>query len=101
VFDRVTVVIEVKGCWNNKLLTAMREQLRDRYLAEGGCRHGLYVVGWFPVEQWDADDYRRGGARRQLPATFDEVRSHFLAQAAELSDGARRVRAVVLDCSLS
>jgi hypothetical protein len=100
-FDRVAIVVEVKGYWNRDVLTAMEEQLRDRYLAEGGCRHGLYVVGWFPFEQWDADDYRRGDARRQHPATLDEARSHFFAQAAGLSDGSRRVRAVVLDCSLT
>lgn len=50
VFDRVTAVVEAKGCWNGEVLTAMRDQLRDRYLDEGGSRHGLYVVGWFPVE---------------------------------------------------
>lgn len=101
VFDRVGVVIEVKGCWNDAVRTAMKDQLRDRYLAEGGCRHGLYVVGWFPVEQWDEDDYRRADARRLLPADLDDVRSFFVAQADDLSDGGRRIGAVVLDCSLS
>lgn len=101
VFDRVTVVVEVKGCWNRGVLTAMRDQLRDRYLGEGDCRHGLYVVGWFPVGQWDPGDYRRAVARRQLPPTLDEARSHFVAQAEGLSGGGRRVGAMVLDCSLS
>ncbi len=100
-YDCVTIVIEVKGCWNSDVATAMKEQLRDRYLAEGGCRHGLYVVGWFPIEQWDSTDYRRADARRLLPSTLDEARSRFAAQAEDLSHSGLEIRAVVLDCSLS
>ena len=39
------VIVEAKGCWNKDLKTAMRDQLRDRYLKENQCSHGLYVVG--------------------------------------------------------
>jgi len=30
-FDAVRVIVEVKGCWNGELQTAMRTQLVDRY----------------------------------------------------------------------
>jgi hypothetical protein len=101
VFDRVTVVVEVKGAWNRDVLTAMRDQLRDRYLCGSNSRHGVYVVGWFPVEQWDPGDYRRGDAQRQLPPSLAEARLLFTTQADGLSGQDRRVGAVVLDCTLS
>lgn len=78
---RISVIIEVKGCWNRKLMTAMKEQLLDRYLAESGCRYGLYVVGWFLCEAWDSGDYRKGDTPR-LP--LHQVREHLQEQAADL-----------------
>jgi hypothetical protein len=63
-------------------------------------RHGLYVVGWFLCEQWDANDYRRAEARRQLPPSLAEAQALFATQAAELSGGMRRAAAVVLDAVL-
>ena len=92
---RVKVIIEVKGSWHKEVDTAMRGQLRDRYLADNDCRHGLYVVGWFPGDQWDKKDYRR----RQSSQDLEALRSKLDAQAAGLSCATTRVEAVVLDCS--
>lgn len=74
-FHAVRVVIEVKGCWNDQLLTAMRDQLVNDYLPEASARHGVYVVGWYPVEQWnDPDDQRQTAtARRDRNQTASEL----------------------------
>jgi NACHT domain len=59
-FYGVRVVIEVKGCWHEQLTSAMRAQLADDYLGEASTKHGVYLVGWFPVGQWnDTEDRRR------------------------------------------
>ncbi len=92
--ERITAVVEVKGCWNRDLDSAMETQLVNRYLSEGG--YGLYVVAWFSCARW-AEDYRR---ERTSKITLDEARRIFEAQAASLSTGSLLVRAVVLDVSL-
>jgi hypothetical protein len=55
----VRAVIEVKGCWNDELESALRTQLLDSYLLGAGSRFGVYVVGWFESERWDTGDRRR------------------------------------------
>ena len=97
-FESVRVIIESKGCWHSELLTAMETQLVDRYLHENECQHGLYLVGWFNCDQWDADDHRRSRA----PAwSVDHAREHFEGQAHALSNVDRSIRSVVLRCGLS
>ncbi|TDA68007.1 MAG: hypothetical protein D9V47_09180 [Clostridia bacterium] len=58
-YDRVSAIIEVKGCWNHELDHAMETQLVDRYLRDNRCQHGLYLIGWFDCVQWDSNDYRK------------------------------------------
>jgi hypothetical protein len=96
--QRISVIIEVKGCWNIKdLKLGMREQLVGRYLAESTCRHGLYLVGWFLCDAWDKEDYRKG----QTPKwPLQEAREYFREQAVELSRGDLSIRALVLDAAL-
>lgn len=96
----VTVIVELKGSWNADLLTAMEDQLVDRYLEPPLHRHGIYVVAWFGRDRWT----RRGDETRYAIAgrhRADELRGALEEQAAEI---VRRrdvvVRAVVLDCSL-
>ncbi len=59
VYDSITVIIEVKGCWHSDLKTAIKSQLAERYLADNSCSSGLYLVGWFDCQQWDDNDSRR------------------------------------------
>lgn len=92
--ERITAIVEVKGCWNQDLDSAMETQLVNRYLSEGG--YGLYVVAWFSCARW-AEDYRR---ERTPKITLEEARRMFEAQAESLSTGSLLVRAVVLDVSL-
>ncbi len=99
-YRTVTVPIEVKGAWNADIGTAMREQLVDRYLADLHTTHGVYVVGWFDPERWDADagqlptDRRRA---RVVARDRDELRRILTLQATELAN--RDIRVVILDCS--
>jgi hypothetical protein len=95
-FHAVRVVIEVKGCWNDQLSTAMSDQLANDYLPEASARHGVYVVGWYPIEQWnDPDDQRQTAtARRDRDQTAGELGR----QATELfQTRGLDLRAVVID----
>lgn len=88
------VIIEVKGCWNKDLWTAMEKQLTGRYLEDNPGRYGLYVVGWFLCDQWDA-------RRKQTPKLSpDEARVKLEAQVLQLKLPELRVKAYVLNASL-
>ncbi len=97
IYDTVSVIVEVKGCWNRELLTAMKEQLVERYLKENHCHYGLYLIGWFNCGEWDSGDYRKGDAPN-MP--IGEAQRQFDAQAAELSLQGINVRALVLNASV-
>lgn len=59
--DTVTAFLEVKGSWNVEVRLAQRTQLVARYLSQGPCTAGLYVVAWFSAcPAWnDVGDQRR------------------------------------------
>ena len=95
-----SLVIEVKGSWHAEVLTAMKSQLLEDYLARNQrCHHGLYLVGWYASPLWDRRDRRRGSASRFDSA--DELAALLNDQARELTRaGGRSIRAKVLDVSL-
>lgn len=99
--DQIKVIIEVKGCWNKELKTAMQSQLLETYLNNNQCPFGLYLVGWFSCEQWDDSDYRKKGVPRW---TLEKARSFFETQAHELKAKETacglELRAFVLDTCL-
>lgn len=95
--DVVTVVVEVKGCWHPQLRRAMETQLIARYLKDNQCQYGVYLVGWFVCDQWDATDRRRN---RVPKWSLAEARAEFDGQAQKLSQGEMRIRAVVLNTAL-
>jgi len=98
VYNSVTVIVEVKGCWNRELKMAMRTQLVERYLKDNHCQHGLYLIGWFKCDEWwgEGDD-----RKRDVPdMSIDEARKFFDAQAAELSQQKVNVQALVLDVTI-
>jgi hypothetical protein len=97
---RIRAIIEVKGCWHREVLTAMETQLRNRYLRDNDCRHGLYVVGWFLCPQWDTNDSRRAEALRHMPPKIEEANATFEAQARGLSTGGVTLRSVLINASL-
>jgi predicted NACHT family NTPase len=97
----ITAIIETKGCWNRGLDTNMEGQLVGRYLTNHQCPNGIYLVGWFNCERWDAGDYRKSDA----PAYhFADARERFQQQAAALAQAGSIpgliLRSYVLDASL-
>jgi hypothetical protein len=57
-------------------------QLADRYLPEASAKAGVYVVGWWPLEQWTVKEGRRTAAAAR---TDPELTSTLTETAAELS----------------
>ena len=97
IYDSVSAIIEVKGCWHRRISEAMKSQLVDRYLKNNQCRHGLYVVGWFNQESWD----KRGARRKQVPkCSTDKARKRLELQASKLSREDLHIRSYLLDISL-
>ncbi|MFD8050150.1 NACHT domain-containing protein [Streptomyces chartreusis] len=91
------IAIEVKGNWHDKIDTAMEAQLADDYLAALGTRNGLYLIAFFPNDQWTAQERRRPAAG-QTQATLQET---YDAQAAQLNETRNLdIRAFVLDCTI-
>jgi hypothetical protein len=94
--DQVRVITEVKGCWNPEVKSAMQAQLRDRYLRENQCGHGLYLVAWFLCDKW-----RDESRKKKTPQwTLEEAQRFFEHQASDLSMPGEILRAVVLDTRL-
>jgi hypothetical protein len=91
-----SVIIEVKASWNPQLQTHLDKQLRNRYLAKGDLRCGIYLVGWYACSQW-ADHWRRDATRR---LNREEVEAFLLERAAAASNGGRSVRLQVLDLTM-
>ena len=96
-FDKLTVIIEVKCCWNQKLNVAMESQLMDRYLKDNHCDYGLYLVGWFNCNQWDETDYRKNQAP-QISAV--EAQMKFTHQADDLSRHDKLIKSLVINTAL-
>lgn len=66
--------VEVKGCWNPRLMEDLEEQLVDDYLAATGATRGVYVTAWFDAEAWDdRDDGRRRVAEKRDRAKVAEA----------------------------
>ncbi|MGW4371708.1 hypothetical protein ACWEKT_39430 [Nocardia takedensis] len=69
--QHIKLVIEVKGAWNVDVETAQEAQLVDRYLPEARTDVGIYLVGWYPIELWDAaGDERKTKAKKLDPASL-------------------------------
>jgi len=95
-YGLISLVIEVKGNWNEGLMTDMERQLRDRYMKNSGCRAGLYVVGHFIAKSWRPSD----GRRAKSNAWEIGLLRHRLAEQARELSGSVLIRSVVLDASL-
>jgi hypothetical protein len=96
-FEPISAIIEVKGCWNEELDTAMKSQLKDRYLKDNNCTHGIYLIGWFNCDHWDTDDRNY---KESPKINIEEARKKYSTQASELSDSSIQIYAFVLDARL-
>jgi hypothetical protein len=91
-------LIEAKGSWEPQIKTKMETQLAEGYMPETGIDHAIYLVFWFPREDWAESDSRR---RRSTFRTVSAARAFFDAQAIELSvERGLAIRACVIDASL-
>lgn len=81
-YEKITVIIEVKGNWHPELLEAMQDQLSNRYLKEGKTLYGLYLVAWFDSDKWDPNDPRK---RKSSKHDITEVKRVLQEQAESLS----------------
>ena len=97
IFQTISAIIEVKGCWHRDVKTALKNQLIDLYLKDNQCQHGLYLVGWFNSELWRDKDYRK----KQVPDwDIEKAQEEFGKQAEEYSDELIDVRAYVIDTGM-
>ena len=97
VYDTVTVIIEVKGCWHRELENAMKAQLKDRYLKNNQCRVGLYLIGWFNCDKWDQKDYR---CKDSPKYSMGEAKIHFESQATNLCTEDILLKSYILNLSI-
>ncbi len=92
--DTLKAIIEVKGSWNDEIDSAMETQLRDRYLHENKCNHGLYLIGWFECQNWNSGHAHIRGL------DIAQARAKYEQQASTLSSSNAKLRAFVLDTAL-
>jgi hypothetical protein len=93
-FDPITAVVEIKGCWNKELFTALEDQLFRDYMIPLRSQIGIYLVLWFDTDSWDQKDTRR----RSVPKiAIEEAKAQLGRQASALPDDFF-VRPVVLEC---
>jgi hypothetical protein len=81
------VIAEAKLITHRAVLTALHDQLVQRYLIPAGLRHGIYLVYWTDLRQ------RHGG-----PSDRDQLLRELIQQAASAGDGLH-VRPYILDIS--
>lgn len=94
-FERLTVVIEVKGCWHADVRSGMHTQLVNGYLKDLGLKSGIYVVGWFVCDRW------KSITNNLKIQDLQEARTWLDAEVARY-DGRQSpetVSAFILDCS--
>ncbi len=92
---RLTIIIEVKGCWHNELWEAMETQLVKKYLKNNQCQHGIYLVGWFACQYWnDCKKFNRSSLN------IEESRIKLEDQANMLSNKEKKIKALILNTGL-
>lgn len=93
--EPLSVPVEVKGAWNGKLRTAMRDQLVKHYMRDTAATYGIYVVAWPDLESWTdtTDTWRAVLAALNWAA----IEAELTGQASELAQQGARVHVVHLD----
>ncbi len=97
----LSIAIEAKGCWNEKLKTAMKEQLVEQYLIDSQHTHGIYLVYWFLCDKWDTKHNYKKNCESHFK-TQEELEDFLSKQAKELSvHSSKKITSYVLDCSVN
>jgi hypothetical protein len=96
--DLVQVAIEVKGCWNDEVLTAIDEQLVPRYLDNLSGSAGLLLVAWFDPGHW----HQPGPwSRHPLRGHRDKLADALQNQANQATESSGYAIGIgILDCSM-
>lgn len=98
-YEHLTVVAEVKGCWNTEIVSSIKSQLVDRYMKDLYSRHGIYITLWFDPADWTDTDTRRRQAVKFDSAPAMQAVLQAEAEAVKPHDG--QISVVVLDASLT
>lgn len=88
--EKISLCIEVKGSWNPSARTAMKEQLVDKYMGNGGADVGILLVGWFQSHKVPQKNI--WGDNR------DMARAELEQQAAKLTQSGYLIKSIVIDC---
>jgi len=94
----VELPMEVKGNYHREVVTALRSQLADRYLAGPVGAEGIYVVGYFHGDKWEPTDKDR--LRTANKHSIDELRALLEGEARAATENGRTVHVRVLDIPL-
>lgn len=92
----LSVTIEVKGCWNSSISTAVESQLVSKYLKPFGQTHGIFLIGWFICPRWEESKNSMG------VKTYEEAiqRVEQLCSSYDGRNGSSVIAGVVLDARL-
>ncbi|MGP3737589.1 NACHT domain-containing protein (plasmid) [Streptomyces sp. GDS52] len=88
---------EVKCSWHRQVVTAIRDQLGQRYLQGPHGTTGVYVAVYFGGSAWDTGDSRRAQSIRR---SLDRLRQELDHHAADLAGQGITAHVCVLDASL-
>jgi hypothetical protein len=91
--DVARIIVEAKRIDNAELMTAMRQQLIERYLVPSGRTHGIYLAYWVAPEQ------RPARWSRTRPADMETLRDKLSAQADQARDDGFVIKPYILDIS--
>ncbi|KKN57272.1 hypothetical protein LCGC14_0564000 [marine sediment metagenome] len=97
----ISIVVEVKRRWHQKLKNNMQDQLLEKYMKPRDLSHGLYLVGWFESEYWDPDDSKLKSPSIKRFQSIPDLNNYLQAQAQELSKEGFFIKGKVLDISLN
>lgn len=97
------VYIEIKQQLHAKLLTAINDQLANKYLSDPEARYGIYLVGWYGEDQYSASKTKLSATCSKVPTSAKEL-EHCLQSACDevtssYSERIDGIRAMVIDAT--
>jgi hypothetical protein len=96
---RAELLIEVKCNWNDSLLTALDDQLSQRYLQGPHSSTGIYLVAYYRGASWDPEDKRKTKAESNATSPRD-LTTRLADQALKLTPSGAVAHVRVLDLVL-
>jgi len=97
--DPLTVVIEVKPCWNNEIQDGLPQQLVAGYLTDHPTWAGIFLCGFFDDPQWTTSK-RKNRHTAPKDHTLQGIQAMIEEQARTAMQQGHTIAALVLDCTL-